>query len=321
MMKIEKKNFVPEKIPKETGYYFLSDKDNILFCSETANLQHSLTKLFSASIDNKNILQLISLTKNISYSQTDSLFSALLQAKIIRSKHHPEFNKMIIQNPDLVYLAIDFHKVPFLKITEHTTEAYFYLGPFPNRFFLCDLVDVMADIMKLPSCENENFPCRNLKEKNCSGWCLKEKQQIAEKLISNYLEKNEEVCEKIDEEIEKLQKNLQFQKAENLKVKQKLIRKYYNHLKFLHVTKKIDFNLRNYQVHLSDGLISKLYSNNTDYDFKLTKPEYRENEFLAHDKSEYQERIIIYQHLSKNKLEQINDIYKESIWKMKKILK
>ncbi|MCF7793669.1 MAG: hypothetical protein K9N09_08970 [Candidatus Cloacimonetes bacterium] len=322
MKKIEKRNLNIDEIPQEAGYYFLSGEANILFCGKTQNLRKSIQNIRSVGKDDKNIFQLFSLTRKINYQVTDSLFSALLEEKKIIEKHHPQFNDTIKQYQNYVYLAIDFYNVPFFKITEHTTENYYYLGPFKNRFYLYDLIDVMADLFRLPSCEDENFPCRKLKDKTCLGWCLKSKPELAEMLLLNYLQINVELVPELQKKLEKLESDLEFQKAEKLKKQIAIIKDFYDKIRFFHVTKKLDSKLKinDADIDISAGMVLQISSQNKIYDFVVLNPEYRDNEFLAHDKSEYSERFIIFKEFCKNKLEQIESIYKASTMEMKKKL-
>lgn len=322
MEKIEKRYFDSNKIPEQCGFYFLSRKDEILFCGKTTNLKQSLENLNAASKNDKEIFQLLSLTETISYQTTTSLFTALLEEKKILLKTHPRFNEMIKQYQNYVYFAVDFYNVPFLKITEDTSENYFYLGPFANRFFLYDFIDTMADVLKLPSCEDENYPCRKLKNKTCHGWCLKDNPETAVMLLQNYLLVNDDLLDKLKNDLEKLESNLEFEPAEILKNQIKIINNYYDKLKFLHVIKQLNSKLvtEDNTVKISSGMIAQIDNSQKTYDFAIWDADYRDNEFLAHDKSEFSERFLVYNEIYKNNLGQINSLYKASASKMKKIL-
>lgn len=306
-------------IPEKTGYYWLADEEKILFSGKTSNLQKRIQRILSAGQEDKNIFQLVSLTQKISYQETGSLFAALLEEKKIRQKHNPEFNQSIRPYDSYVYLAVDFYHVPFLKLSESTQEELYYLGPFRNRFFLYDLIDAMAMLFQFPSCENEKFPCEKLKEGKCSGWCLKDKSEIAEMLLGSYFQDNRKLIKKAKSQQKKLMDNLEFLKLETLNGQIELIEKYYDFLQFFHVTKKLNITLsyENRKVKIADGLISKVEEKGKIWDFHNFQPEYRRNEFLAHDKGQFMERLIIYRQLKKNKLDVIKDIYKKSILEMK----
>jgi len=320
MVELNKKR--TDEIPEKTGYYFLSDAEKIIFTGKTSNLHKSIQKLISADIDNKNIFQLVSLTQKISYQETDSLFDALLEEKKIQQQHNPEFNQNIRMYDDYVYLAVDFYKVPFLKVVESTQEDYYYLGPFQNRFFIYDFIDTMANLFQFPSCENEKYPCEKMKNEICLGWCLKDKPDIAEMLIGSYFQIKHGLTDKVKEQQGKLLKNLEFEASENLKEQIQLIEKYHDFLRFFHITKKLEtiFSNKNKTISIANGLISRIEENGKIWKFDNFQPEYRNSEFLAHDKSQFAERLIIYRHLKKIKLDVIDDVYKKSILELKRNL-
>ncbi|MDO9577625.1 MAG: hypothetical protein Q7J16_07040 [Candidatus Cloacimonadales bacterium] len=324
MIELKKKDF--GKIPEKTGYYFLAEAEKILFTGKTSNLQKSIQKILTSGLENKNIFQLVSLTQKISYQETNSLFAALLEEKKILQKHNPEFNQSIRLYDSYVYLAVDFYHVPFLKISENTLEDLYYLGPFRSRFFLYDFIDAMAVLFQFPSCEqrpaadgNEKFPCRKLKEGKCSGWCLQDKPEIVEMLFGTYFQDNRKLIKKTKSRQKKLMDSLEFLKLETLNEQIELIEKYYDFLQFFHVTKKLETTLsyENKKVKIAGGLLSEIEKSGKIWDFNNFLPEYRRNEFLAHDKSQFMERLIIYRQLKKNKLDAIEDIYKKSILEMK----
>jgi len=318
MNEIPKTKIKIESVPPTNGYYYFADAQEILFCSKTANLQKSLRNLLSAGKDDKDIFELISRTQNICFQSTDSLFLAMLEEKKITSKSAPEFNQIIKPFQNFIYLAIDFDHPPYLKISEQTTEKFYYLGPFTDRFFLYDFIDAMGDRFRLPVCPDEDFPCPRLPGKKCEGWCLQEPPQILRMIVNFYLQRNDEVLTKMQQERNDLESALEFGKAAKLKSQQKAIEKYYDLLRFLHVTKELNFDLdmAGKTVRIQRGLISKITENGVVTEFPIPEPVYREVEFLAHDKSEFTERIIIYRELIKNKLEQIEDICKKSVLKM-----
>ncbi|MFC1898020.1 hypothetical protein ACFLYJ_00450 [Candidatus Cloacimonadota bacterium] len=316
-----KKNEIAD-IPAKTGYYCLSDTEKILFSGKTSNLKNSIQKLISVDKDDKNIFQLVSLTQKISYQETDSLFAALLEEKKIQLQHNPEFNQNIRPYDNYVYLAVDFYNVPFLKLAESTQEELYYLGPFLSRFFVYDFIDAMATLFQFPSCENEKYPCEKLKEEKCNGWCLKDKPEIFQMLFGSYFQIKKSLLKRAKSRLKKLMDELEFLESEKLKEQIQLIEKYFDFLRFFHVTKKLDttFSHENITVSISNGMISKLEENGKVWDFFNFQPEYRSNEFLAHDKSQLTERLIIYRHLKKNKLDLIDEKYKESILEMKRDL-
>ena len=189
MKKIIKNSIIKDKkqIPGQTGFYLLSHKEKILFVGFTTNLRDKISAFFSENPEDKNILQLISLTDTVSYETKDDLFSAYIAAKFAIDKYQPEFNNILKLSANYLYLGIDFHNPPFFKVMEDTQEKLYYIGAFENRFLLLDFIDVMSELFKFPNCKDENFPCELLKLEKCESWCLKDNEQKANMIIENYI--------------------------------------------------------------------------------------------------------------------------------------
>ena len=320
MVELEKKEV--ERIPEKTGFYYLSGSEGILFAGKTSNLQKSIRRILFPDKDDKNLFQLASLTQKIFFRETDSLFNALLEEKKILQTHAPEFNRMIHEYENYVYLAIDFNQIPFLRISDSTAENFYYLGPFQDRFFLYDFFDAMTCLFRFPFCETEKYPCDKLTEKICDSWCLKERPEIMELLINSYLLVNRSLLKKAENQRGKMLEHLNFLKLETLKEQISLIERYYDYLRFFHITKKLKtaISLPDKNITISGGMISKIEEKGKMRTFDNFQPDHRRNELLAHDKNQFTERLIIYRELKKNRLNPIELILKDSSEEMKKNL-
>ena len=314
MFSFKKKDIDNQHLPAETGIYLFKDMDSVLYVGRSANLQKAIVRLLHPSQDEKEVFQLTSLTTDISYQTTDNLFSALLEEKALLDKYSPKFNKSFKLHEHYVYLAVDFYHVPFLHLTDSTSENFYYLGPFQKRFFVYDFIDTMADIFQYPACENETYPCSRLKAKTCSGWCLKDKIEIGKILLDSYMKTNEDLPAKLKKEIESNEADLEFTKAEKLKQKLAIIRRYNNYITFFHVTKHINYELSEAgrTIKLENGMISEVMEKGKYQNYPVFNPEYRENELLAHDKTQFAERWIVYNHIKKINPGIIKDLYNKA---------
>jgi len=319
MFKFAKKDFKDQKIPECSGVLIFSDSRKDLYIRKASNLKKTINNFLTKNLENKIIFKMISLTRTISYEKTSSLFDALVKEKIYLNKENLEFNQQIKPFEDYVYLGIDFNRVPFFNISENTQNNLYYIGPFQDRFLIFDIIDAFGTIFGFPACEDENYPCIRLKVNKCSGWCVKENREIQEIIRESYLQPNEKGISKIKMKKEELFDNLQFEKAEILKKQKENILKYYDFLKFFHVTKSLNtiFSENKTTFEINNGMLLKVIKDDKKTYFPEFDIEYRENEYLAHEKNQYAERWIIYQHLKKNKLEKINEIFRKSIFKMK----
>ena len=318
MIEFAKKDFKNQKIPESSGVFIFSDSRKNLYIGKASNLKKTLDILLTKKLENKIIFKMISLTKTISYEKTSTLFDALVKEKIFINKEIPEFNQQLKPYENYVYLGIDFNRVPYFNITENTQSNLYYIGPFQDRFFIFDIIDIFGTVFGFPACKDENYPCKRLKEKKCFGWCVEENRKIQKIIRESYLQPNEKLLNKIKKKQEKLFDNLQFEKAEILKKQKEKILKFYDFLKLFHVTKNLNtiFSENETTYEIKNGMLLKIIKDGKQTYFPEFNIEYRDNEYLAHEKNQYAERRIIFQYLKKNKLEKINEIFKKSILKI-----
>ncbi len=321
MFSFEKKDIDQQQLPEKTGVFLFRDNSKILYIGRSANLRRSIQRLLEPGEDDKEVFKLASLTTEISYLVTDDLFSALIEEKILMNEHSPDFNNTFKLHEQYVYLAIDFYKVPFLNITENTSEEFHYLGPFQKRFFVYDFIDTMAECFQYPSCENEKYPCYKLKDNSCLGWCLKDKTEIGKILLKSYMKPDEEITSKLMEEIENLENELEFAKAEKQKEKLQIIQKYNNYITFFHLTKNLNTELFQNErtIKIENGMIAEIARNGKYHNFSVFNPEYRDNELLAHDKSQLAERWIVYNYCKKNKPNIISTVQDNAVKEFNRI--
>ncbi|MBT4333199.1 MAG: hypothetical protein HOD64_07965 [Candidatus Cloacimonetes bacterium] len=324
MIKFNKTEINKQKIPSGTGVFILSDDDRILYVNKTTNLNRSIHQLFKVAKDDKNIFQLISQTKKIEFEEHASIFAALVPQKKIVNTTHPEFNSMIKPFDKYVYLGFDFNEPPYIKVVEDTQQDRFYIGPFRDRFFLFDLLDAMAELFQFPLCPDEKpYPCERYKNDKCTGWCIKEKHETYQQAILNYIIPTKELLSSKQKEYNDLFADLQFEKAEKLKNRIRLIDKYFGYLKFFIITKNlnVEFAENNRTYTIKGGRISGIIENSKREEFPLVSVEFRENELLAFNKDQLAERWIVYNQLINTQdeiiLDRINEFYKKSQLKIR----
>ena len=308
-----------EQIPNSKGIFCFSKPEEILFIRKSSNLRKTIKNFLIENIEDKNVFQMMSLTKTISWLETSSFFEALVNEKKMINKENPEYNNLIRDYEDYVYLGINFHKVPYFNITNDTLEDLYYLGPFIDRFFLYDYIATMGELFQMPVCEEENFPCDRYKTKRCLGYCLKDSREITELILNSFLQKDEKILSRLSRTYEELYDDLEFEKTEILKLQKKLIEKYYKVLKFLHIVKNLtlEYEEKGVKYSIKKGVIVKMSKGKEFYYFGYQTPEYRENELLAINKNQLGESWIIYNHLKKKYSQKFNNIYLESFSKIK----
>jgi excinuclease UvrABC nuclease subunit len=300
----------------ETGLLAFYEQNRLLYVCYTFNLEQKLSRIMKSR--DKYVFKLLSLTDTIGYDYQVSIYNAFLEYKKLLYKHNPEYNSLLSDYSDYFYLAFDLTKPPFFSISEQTLETNLYLGPFRNRFFPQDFLDTMHELFRLPLCGSEEYPCDLKTKGKCDGICLEDNRKVFRSILDNYLLVNQENMAKISLGIKEAEDDLRFNDAENLKRGNRIIRKYYDYLRFFHVTKHLDIDIG--QVRISKGLIYEIDQKNVGIKFEHPEIFYRKNEYLAHQKNELNERWIVYEHLKKDHGTELKKIYLKSKEELLKLL-
>ncbi|MFO7896521.1 MAG: hypothetical protein R6U84_06295 [Candidatus Cloacimonadales bacterium] len=317
MEKIKKSRILDKSIelPTAPGYFYFAQQQQVMFVSYSSNLQRAITAYFSQNPEDKNIMQLVSLTDTIGYATSADLFGAFAQSRWLLASEQPEFNQMLQPYSDFAYLAVDFHNPPFFKMVENTQEEYFYLGPFENRFLVLDYLDLLNQLEKLPNCPPDKYPCQLLKSDDCVGSCLQDNPQKTAMILQNYIFPNPELIQKWEARRQDLMDDLQFAAAELIRKQLRTLESYQQRLRFLFVSKdlNLDFEYEELAFQIKQGLISKIKRAGKEMDFPLRDLEFRSNEFLALEKDNLAEAYLIYRQVQKLKPELIEELYQKNI--------
>ncbi len=280
------------ELPEKAGIVAFFGGGKMLMCGMTSNISDYLGVYFGTDIEDKNKGELLEECDRVGYMETKKVFDALLGFKALNQEYTPRYNQMIRHYDDYVYLGLNFLKVPFIKVEKTTIHDYFYVGPFRSRFFLHDIIDVSAKHFKTPSCPGSDYPCELLEAGKCRGYCLQRKEDLSGDLTRYFLTPKKENLDKLTEERESLLNSFHFKEVETLRLDQKLLTKFYNRITFLMVTRQINVNYEyeGKHIEITKGLISRIDGRS----FELTDLGYQPNELYAVDKSELDERWVIY---------------------------
>lgn len=320
MLKYEKREVIQKSvnIPGTPGIILFASKDKVLFVKRSSNMKKSLDFLLSAGKGKNEIFQMLSLTDTIAIKETQNLFSALIEEKIVLSQSDCQFKNLSKTFNKYVYLGIDFNKTPFFNVCEDTQNNLFYIGPFLKRFFIFDFLETMADYYKLPLCEDEKYPCDRLKNKKCLGYCLKTSFEKKAMFTDNYIFVNQSAIDSLHDEIEYLMDNLSFEDAERKKVVVKLQEDYYRYLKFFHVTKSINQSIKldNNSIIIKNGIVETIITGENRFEFPVVLPNFRDNEVLAIDTANLPEAWIVFNYLNEINSQKLTELYEKSVNKL-----
>ncbi len=218
----EKLNLVPH-LP---GCYLMKNEiGTIIYVGKAKDLKNRLNSYFHSSHTGKTA-KLVSEIKDFEYivvsSETESL---ILELNLIK-KHDPKYNILLRDDKTYPYIELTNEKVPRLSVVrnihkkKNKTRLF---GPYPNSNAARKTVNLLNRIYPLRKCTAYNKrPCLYFHINQCLGYCTNKidenKVKEMEKNIIKFLKGDHTlVTNKIKEEIEIYSKDMQYEKALELK--------------------------------------------------------------------------------------------------------
>ena len=165
--------------------------------------------------------------------------------------------------------------------------------------------------MKLPSCNQGNWPCERLDESLCRGWCLNldetsdpdpdiSLEKLDALLQESLLLPRNGILEMIIRQRDAYFEDLEFEKAALLDDEIARMERYRDWIQFLRSSKTLNFD--NDQFSVRNGLVSSCVWNGRDYHFPPDGTVYRSSEALALNLASVDEAKIVYEHfMNQNK--------------------
>jgi excinuclease UvrABC nuclease subunit len=306
------------EIPESCGVFFFSDGTHILYTGKTDNLKRTLALLLYAPEPEPKVKAMLEVSKVLEWETKATLLECLLWQKRVYNSTTPLLQSSIRLYDEYCYLAINFEKAPFICITENTGDADCYIGPFRDRFFLYDLMEIITEILRLPICPQEEFPCERMHNDQCPGYCLEEDNTKLIHLIrQTYLIPTPILVHTLKSKYDELFDDLEFEEADRVQWKMLQLRKYYDLLKFFYTGKQMNLILSDTSgtYHIINGLLSS-FTSLEGFEEKFTvdnSTQYRNSEYLAMNKDQLDEMWILYQHAKHSQAELIEDIYTKSL--------
>lgn len=303
------------QIPAKSGIFICYSTEEIQFFKTTQNLNRFIDLYLVMETENPILLELRENCSFIEYQEIDSLFVCLIEEKLFIKEHQPYFNKLIKEWAEYSYLSFQWEQVPYIKISQDTIDDFIHIGPFRNEFFLQDVIDTFSNVYKLPHCDSEHYPCEKMEKDICAGYCVfDESNALKSILISFIMTPNFHILKDLKQNIEQYEDELNFSQAEELTKQVGIIESYYRQLLFLYCSRRInyEFNFLGYNLTIRSGLIAQIRKDEVSQTFsKEDLP--RDNELLAYNKDELNERWIIYTFIEKSNPEMIKSLYHSTV--------
>lgn len=219
--KQELKNF-----PETFGVYIMKNiSDEIIYIGKANNLKQRVNQYFNGQDKRIKIESLRKQVEKIEFIITASEMEALILENNLIKQNKPKFNTLLKDDKTYPYIEVTLYEdFPRLIISPAIkNNGSKYLGPFPDRKALNNIIDTLQKIYKLRTCNNLNKNgCLYYHMKTCSAPCknLISKEMYIQginKCIDILSGKNSEIIKEFTEKMLEAAENLEFEKAQEYK--------------------------------------------------------------------------------------------------------
>jgi excinuclease ABC subunit C len=249
-------------------YFFLDNKNNIIYIGKAKNLKQRLLQHLNQSKD------ILKNTYKIEYKVLNSELEALITEAILIYKHKPFYNiKFKYQKPLKYIVLVNKDGYPYFDITSNLNpDISFFIGPYQYIYNFDYIKKTLGNLFGIRLCKYDfkkykpNL-CMYYYSSYCSGICQNKLNQqeylknleLAIKFLIKDKNTIENYIKELYNQLEILKENLEYEKAIIIRNKIRTLEKYISN--YLEDTEK-------YYIYFSDFLdnsifiaVSKIYSN------------------------------------------------------------
>ena len=231
-------------VPHNPGVYQYFDKDcKIIYVGKAKNLKKRVSSYFNKSQDNGKTRLLVKRIQDIKYLVVDTELDALLLENNLIKKYQPKYNIQLKDDKTYPWICIKNEAFPRLFKTRRVIkDGSKYYGPYASVKMLYTLLDLIKEVYPLRNC-NLNLSQKAIEQKkykvcleyhigNCKGPCIGEE---SEEDYNTYMDEIKHILKGNVTSVIKALKNwmkdlsskMQYEDAQNIKEKIKLLEGYY----------------------------------------------------------------------------------------------
>ena len=213
-----------KKLPSKPGVYIMHDKnDKIIYVGKAISLKNRVRQYFRKTNKTKRIQNMVALIDHFEYIVTDNEAEALILECNLIKKNMPKFNVLLKDGKTYPYIKVNIKaEYPDVYITRRIlNDGAKYFGPYANSGSAKEMIEFIKSKFKIRQCKSFKYkdrPCLNYHIKKCMAPCMgyitreEYMKQIDE--IINVLEgKTDKLLKQLNEEMEELARNMQYEKA------------------------------------------------------------------------------------------------------------
>jgi excinuclease ABC subunit C len=223
-------------LPHAPGIYKYYGKDKkILYVGKAKDLRKRITSYFVKDHDNRKTQRLVSQIDTIEWTITNNEHDAFLLENSLIKHFKPYYNISLKDDKTYPYVVIRKENFPRVYLTRRLIrDGSEYIGPFTSVFVVRELLNIIKETIPLRTCGLNLTPANIAKGKfkvcleyhlgNCSGPCegyqsemeYKENIDTIRQLVKGNLGP---VLNNLKEEMNRHVASLDFEKAQQLKLK------------------------------------------------------------------------------------------------------
>ena len=252
-----------KKIPSSPGVYKFFSKRKIIYIGKAKNLKKRVSSYFGKSLKDRKTSQIKFLTDSVETFTTKNEVEALLLEQMLIKENKPKFNILLRDDKTYPYIYFSFdHMYPgiYLKRTKKSVNSNYY-GPFVSSGAVKNSIKEIQKIFRLRNCNDSTFanrsrPCIEFQMKRCSAPCVGNISKIEyfEDVGSakSYLSSSDsQTTNRLNKEIERASKNLDFEKAADIRDRLKRLKLLREEQSVVTVAKDIDI----FSIHYEDNYV------------------------------------------------------------------
>lgn len=232
-----------KNIPDKAGIYQYYDKGQaLLYVGKSKSLKKRVSSYFTKTQAHNKTKVLVGKIQYIKYVVVETEMDALLLENNLIKKHQPKYNVLLKDGKTYPWICIKNEAFPRIFQTRTVIkDGSEYFGPYTSVYLVKTILEFFRQLYPLRNCslnlsdkniENKKFKvCLEYHMKNCLGPCIGGQNNNDYLLGVNHLRRIitgdiKSVIQHLKKEMQKLSKNLEYEKAQNIKEKITLLDNY-----------------------------------------------------------------------------------------------
>lgn len=224
-------------LPKQPGVYrFINKEGVILYVGKAKVLKNRVSSYFTSTKQQKNRTRImVKNAHHVEFTIVETETDALLLENTLIKRFQPRYNVMLKDDKSYSYICVKKERFPRVFITRRIIkDGSSYYGPYMSKNRMRIMLDLIKTLFPLRTC-NLHLSQKNIEAgkfkvcleyhiKNCMGACIGEEseEEYNEKItqIQNILRGNFGLVKRhFKEKMVTYSENLEFEKAQKLKIR------------------------------------------------------------------------------------------------------